>query len=231
MLECFHSGDRLKVARASNGSVYQGVRLDRTVAIVDARYLVDVFRVVSAEEHQYDFPTHGNGDLVAGTCRDVQGGLGDRLGYRHLSDIRRVVLPPPWEITWRSGEVSLTAYRIAPRGSEMFVASEPTGERAEHRQAAIVRTRGKSVVFINVFEPRRGPADILSVKCERYEPECPVAVRVARLNSDDLLVFMPADGHYASQGLAFDGQVALARLTPSGPAIIEVAHHSVPPAS
>jgi hypothetical protein len=161
----------------------------------------------------------------------VQEGLGDRLGYRHLSDIRRVVLPPPWEITWRSGEVSLTAYRIAPRGSEMFVASEPTGERAEHRQAAIVRTRGKSVVFINVFEPRRGPADILSVKCERYEPECPVAVRVARLNSDDLLVFMPADGHYASQGLAFDGQVALARLTPSGPAIIEVAHHSVPPAS
>lgn len=221
-LECFHSGERLKVVRASNEAVYQGVRLDRTVAIVDAQYIVDVFRVISEEEHLYDFPLHGIGELDAGTCEDAAEAFGDRIGYRHLSEVRRLVLPGPWEITWRAGEVSLTAHRIGPTGAEMFAASDPAGEKDEPRAASIVRARGKSIVFVNVLEPRRGPAEILSVRCEDAGPGATVAVRVARTEGEHLLVSMPTDGRHSFRGATFDGQLALIQAGPKGLRIAEV---------
>jgi len=222
-LECFHSGGRLKVVRAWNETVYQGVRLDRTVAIVDARYIVDVFRVISEEEHLYDFALHGIGDLDAGTCEDAAGAFGGRIGYRHLSDVRRLVLPGPWEITWRTCEVSMTAHRIAPPGSEMFAASAPVGENDGPRAASIVRARGKSVVFVNVLEPRRGSAEILSVLCEEADPVGAVAVRIAREEGDALVVSMPTVEEHSYGDVTFDGELALARQRDDDLQVVEVA--------
>ncbi len=45
--------------RASNEVVYEGVRIDRTPAIIEARYVVDILRAITDPEHDYDMPLHG----------------------------------------------------------------------------------------------------------------------------------------------------------------------------
>ena len=212
-LECFHAGSRLKAVRASNETVYDGVRLDRTTATVDARYVVDIFRVISDDEHLYDFPLHGVGELDAGTCTDLPDGLGDKIGYRHLENARRVSLPGPREVTWRNGETSLTAYQFAPAGSEMFTASDPTQEEDETpRYTSMVRVRGHSVVFVTVLEAHAGTPTLLSAICEDPDPAGTVTVRVAHVDGEELVVFSPDDGEHCVEGCTFQGQVALLEL-------------------
>lgn len=225
VLECFYSGDRLKVARASNEAVYDGVRLDRTVAIVDARYVVDVLRVVSDEEHLYDLPTHGVCDLEAGGGSDVPGGLGGRIGYRHFANVRRVDRPGPWQLLWRAEDANLTAYRFVPAESEMFTAVDPISEHGGGtvpRATALIRTRGTSVVFVTVFEAWRERPLIRSVKCEEADPDGAVAVRVTRDGDDQMVVCMPSEGQHSYHGCEFEGQLALTGVQGDGSLLIEV---------
>ncbi len=77
---------------------WPGVRQQRTVLMInDARFeqplLVDLFRLQSAQNHQYDLPLHYSGQLVRTDFeRSYQGGLavlGDNHGYQHLYDVAR----------------------------------------------------------------------------------------------------------------------------------------------
>ncbi|MBN8429478.1 alginate lyase family protein [Microbulbifer salipaludis] len=90
----FHADDQVKISAAEINSAYPGVRLKRTLALVNSpengkTFAIDVFDVASSQEHQLDLPLHYNGQLVDTSFR-LQGftdnlkALGTNNGYQHL---------------------------------------------------------------------------------------------------------------------------------------------------
>lgn len=151
-------GVGFRAVRAANDNVYRGVRLDRTVVVTD-RYVLDVYRVLSAQRHQYDLAMHGVGRVrvpAGATAID----LGSRRGYRHIDDARRWPAGgKPLRVAWNDrGSVTRVAI-LPPKGGIVITGRDPVapgvklGERGPvaPRQVAIVRARGTNVLFLSLW--------------------------------------------------------------------------------
>ena len=151
-----------KAVRAANEAVYPGVRLDRTVILTD-RAAIDVFRVISADQHVYDWPMHGVGVIdVPDNATPME--LGAGRGYRHLSSAHEWSAPGPIaEATWglRNGAVTRAAIAL-PDGASLIAATDPTCDKPHllgshpdedtRRTTVIVRAPGASLVFISHWQ-------------------------------------------------------------------------------
>ena len=92
VLESFQADGPLKAVRASNDTVYPGVKLDRTVAL-SRDGIVDVFRVSADRPRLLDWVVHVCGVVDSAAARgSTRVDLGEQPGYRHLVDPR--VLSP-----------------------------------------------------------------------------------------------------------------------------------------
>lgn len=160
-VEALQTGGDFKAVRVTNEDVYAGVTLDRAV-ILTGLYLVDVYRVTSEAEHQYDWAAHVHGEYprVNGATNAA---LGDRRGYRHLTDawahpatqgaVRLPVVFPGF-----AGETTL---HLDPAASaRLIIAKDPPPdertpigdfEKPAPRTAWIVRARAKSALFVSVW--------------------------------------------------------------------------------
>jgi hypothetical protein len=159
ILELFQpDGPGFKAVRASNDNVYRGVRLDRTVVVTD-RYVLDVYRVLSAKPHQYDWAMHGVGRMrlpAGATAID----LGAKRGYRHIVGAR--CLPTregPVRLAWRTpGTVSRVCI-LPPKGARVIAGHDPVSpdprlgelDPVGPRQVAIVRARGRTALFLSLW--------------------------------------------------------------------------------
>lgn len=143
--------------RARNENVYPGVLLDRTV-IVTKDYIVDAFRVISDEEHQYDWAMHCVGDVPfpedAGTIN-----LGDRRGYMHLTDACLLPTTNP-ALSWQCGGRQVALHLVSPVGSQLILARDPLDPAKgqgglaplEPHSSLIARTRCRSVLFLALWQ-------------------------------------------------------------------------------
>ncbi|HDZ21894.1 MAG TPA: hypothetical protein ENH78_11440, partial [Phycisphaerae bacterium] len=145
----FHAGDKLKAFRAvcAPGRAYEGVTLDRTIAMVGS-VVVDFYRCRSDREHQYDFSLHVDGQLAGSSVElgDAQAGpLADKLGYRHIVDLRRVALDEGVaELTYTrdNGVGPQLHLSFLPTGEgELIVGKGITGDHGRQADAVIVRKR------------------------------------------------------------------------------------------
>ncbi len=95
----FAENEQVKVSAAHIDSVYEGVDLKRTIALINLpvnlkskqkqSFVVDVFEVTSDESHQYDLPVHYKGQLIStdfelNTQVTSLSVLGKDNGYQHL---------------------------------------------------------------------------------------------------------------------------------------------------
>ncbi|MHB0938152.1 MAG: alginate lyase family protein [Armatimonadota bacterium] len=148
--------------RARNENVYPGVLLDRTV-IATKGYIIDAFRVISEQEHQYDWAAHCVGDIPAPA--DAQRiDLGDRRGYRHLTDACILPASDPL-ICWPCGKGKVALRLISPKGTQLILARDPLdvtkgyGGLAplEPHASLIARARCRSTVFLALWQIGDGP--------------------------------------------------------------------------
>ncbi|MEI7436537.1 MAG: heparinase II/III family protein, partial [bacterium] len=159
VLEFFLPEPEFKAVRASNINVYPGVRLDRTVILTRA-FALDVFRVISPVEHQYDWALHvmGTPQLPAGA---VPADLGSGLGYRHFRNACEVaVTAAPLRLQWQLPTAQTSGLILPPGGARLFVAADPpprkTGDLGEltpppERSAVIVRAQASDTVFLSLW--------------------------------------------------------------------------------
>ena len=153
----FQPAGDFSAMRARNENVYPGVLLDRTV-IVAKDYVIDAFRVISNDEHQYDWAAHCVGELPL-PADTVPVKLGDRRGYLHMTDAR--LLPAATSaLRWPRGGRQVALHLAQPAGAQVIMARDVVdmakvyGEQTPlvPHTALIVRACCRSTVFLALWQ-------------------------------------------------------------------------------
>jgi hypothetical protein len=188
----FQPGDAFQACRVINERVYPGVRLDRTVILTE-QYFLDVFRVLSREQHQYDYAMHVLGEPdVQGESEPAE--FGDDNGYRHFRDVKRW---SGWKddcsVNWgRTGE--LAGWLRMPDSAILYTAKDPADSDEAHslgglnrlssRSNVIVRMIGKNVVYLSLWQFYGSK---VSVKVDECAPENDIVIRTRSCEGENVL--------------------------------------------
>jgi hypothetical protein len=223
----FHPGERLKAFRADCDSAYDGVVIDRTVALVDS-VLVDFYRCRSEDEHQYDYALHVDGKLTVSSIplSDPQPGpLAEIYGYRHIVDLRRARIGTEQiQLTHRDdgGARDILAMTLLPTAAgELIIGNGIEGLEGERAEVVIIRQRSRNADFVSVMDPDASgliaaaltdlPAGVLGVELAR-----PDGSRQIILSAETARAFTYA-------GVEVSGQVALLEMDAGGVRLVDQA--------
>ncbi len=172
---------------------WPGVTAQRTMLLLRDRRLpnpivVDLFRVVSETEHQYDFPIHYRGQLIAtnvgyqffGSQRSA---LGSRFGYEHLWKEAAGRSDSTVRVTWLDGSRYYTVSTAAAPGTEVIYARTGAKDSLFNlivEPMYLLRRRGTTQLFASVIEPH----GFFSESLERSEQARPLVTGIRVLASD-----------------------------------------------
>ncbi len=158
--------ENFQYASAKENNAYEGVKMHRTMALVNDEKLnrpavIDVYRIESDTEHQYDLPfyymghfIYANFDYEPFTKKRVL--MGDDYGYQHLW--KEAVGNPDStaQFTWWNGERFYSVTSLADPETKIFFVrtggSDPNFN-LRNDPGIILRTTGKDQLFVNVIEP------------------------------------------------------------------------------
>ncbi len=158
-LALFQPDEGFRAVRAVNDRVYPGVRLDRTV-VLTADYLIDAFRLLSTEQHQYDWAMHCPGVIPPLSGMEAIA-LDTKHGYCHLSEARALEPAGHNTLRWERDGHDVLLHVLRPADGKLILAHELhnattmlPGQLApgEPRTCLIVRTRGTSVLFLTLWQ-------------------------------------------------------------------------------
>jgi len=218
----FHPGEQLKAFRADCDSAYDGVHLDRTIALIDS-VIIDFFRLRSDQVHQYDYALHLDGQWADCSLplSDPQAGpLSDALGYHHVVDIRRAATDrQPVELVYTTGDDSppLRLTFLPPGEGELIVANGHHDLDDRRRSMLIVRRRAARADFVGVIRPTDSLDESMTVRRLDALPDGLLGVEIARADGrKDILISAEQAGTFEVAGQSVTGQLALLRTTPDG---------------
>ena len=214
----FHAGEDLKAGRADCDTAYEGVYMDRTIAMVDS-VVVDFFRVRSGSVHQYDFALHIDGELAGCTASlgDRQGGpLSDGFGYDRIADVRRAAMDSrPAELTYTTADdgPKLHLTLMPSDGAELIVANGHEDADGHRKAMAIVRAKADNADSVSVMSL----ADGLTVRRVDDLPDGVIGVEISRPDGHkDIVLSAEAPRTFAFAGLEIAGELALLRQAADG---------------
>lgn len=163
----FSISDTLKITNATIDTAYEGVALDRTVAMIDdpafARPIVlDVMEAHSDVSHQYDLPFYYNGQLVE-TNFDIDADtavrrpLGDENGYQYLWKVGSGNAGELSQITFLKDRRFYSVSTAVPVDTDVIFAEIGANDpdtNLRREPAFILRNESaEGVSFISVIEP------------------------------------------------------------------------------
>jgi len=229
----FHAGGQLKAFRAATepGRAYEGVAMDRTIAMVDS-LVVDFFRVRSADEHQYDFALHVDGQLVDVEERP----LSDKLGYQHITDVQRTGPDDgasELAYTRDDGTSELVYTRDDGTGPQLHLSFLPTGEaelivgkgivgqEGQQADVVIVRKMATNADFVTVMDPASRAGGRISAELLADLPDGVLGVSIARPDGSQAIILSAETSQtFELAGLEITGRVALLRVSPDSEATL-----------
>ncbi len=200
----FSSADpNYQIMSAKADSVYEGVRMQRTVALVsDSAFskpvILDVFRIDADHEHTYDLPFYYMGHLTNTSVRyrafDKQRTvLGASNGYQHLWSEAEGTAPGPVQVSWMLGNRFYTVTSSADSSTAVYFVRIGAGDpnfNLRSEPGFILRKKGRAQVFASVIEPH-GAWDGTREFSSGARPEV-TGVRV--LSSDKNLTAIEVEG-------------------------------------
>ncbi|REJ68735.1 MAG: hypothetical protein DWQ31_07125 [Planctomycetota bacterium] len=219
----FHAGNELKAFRATCTAAYDGVLLDRTIALLD-EVVVDFYRCRSDEDHQYDFALHVDGRLDTssiGLSDPTPGPVSSALGYAHLKQPRRARLEnEPVELTYTGsddGETSLRLRLLSPGATELISAKGHADLKERTKDVLILRKQGRDVDFVNVIGAAATARAGYQARRLDDTPAGVLGVELLREGEPALLVLSAEkSGDLRYGGAAVKGQLALLRREADG---------------
>jgi hypothetical protein len=185
VLELFQPEGLFKACRASNEVVYPGVRLDRTLVLTD-HIVLDLYRVVGAGPHRYDYAMHILGTPIVATESQDRVLFRD-AGYCHLENARAISAPTgAANIAWETACGQLRAVVQAGDGSEFILADDPVSEEVQalgalepipRPSALIVRSSGDQALFMSLWSTKAQDLD-MTVEDGRADGDVVVKTRI-----------------------------------------------------
>jgi len=156
----------LQVVSAVDEHAYKGVRLHRTVYMVQLPgfskpLIIDIFRTQSSGMHQYDLPFYYLGTLISTNARyaafeDRQVPLGKANGYQFLWKEAEALHPPALcELTFLNSNTYYSVSSLAGDSTQLYYArigAHDPGFNLRHDPVYIIRKKGGDQVFVNVIE-------------------------------------------------------------------------------
>jgi hypothetical protein len=165
----FHLGEQADVVAARMDGAYEGVAFSRALFLLKGGpfpepIVLDVLRVESDQEHQYDLPLHFHGQITAvshelDASTQTMSALGDRNGYQHLWSRAqaRVEAEDLFQLTWLNANRFYTYSVLAD--DELNALFTETGANdpefnLRREQALILRVADSTDhTFVAVLEP------------------------------------------------------------------------------
>jgi len=221
----FHAGDDLKAVGAICETAYDGVRIDRTVALIGST-VVDFYRCRSDDEHQYDYALHVDGKLTRCSLPlgdQKAGPLAESYGYRHIVDLRRAAMNNERvQLAYDTDDASepLVHLTLLPIGkAELVLGNGMEGLEGERAEVVIVRKTAGDVDFVSVIDPVANGGTPLDVAAIDDLPEGVLGVSVVRPGGQtDIILSAESPKTFTYLGCEIMGQVALLRVSPDGSA-------------
>ena len=211
----FEAGPLLKLVRADCDNAYDGVRLDRTVALVHP-YVVDLYRVSGDQGHLYDWSLHADGTFETPVKLSPQTGpLSDRMGYRHIEAIRSGKAPETWTADWidRGRGLRLIGLSGGERGT--LIAGQGPKKEGGTRALILIRRKTRSTTFASVLEPYRGAPTVSSASLSRIgsgpDTARAMAFRIQHEGCADHLILTPSRRPVRISGIETDAEAAFVR--------------------
>ena len=154
----------LQAASAFVRGYYEGVDMQRTAVVaeldgVENPLVIDLFRIISDEEHTYDYPLHYTGQMIRADfeyeCKPTLKPMGDSNGYQHLWHLADGKTDNGSLFSWLQGNSYYSLISNGVEGSEAIMARVGANDpdfNLRSEPALILRQKGKSHLFANVLE-------------------------------------------------------------------------------
>ena len=161
----FEVSDRkLQGASAVIDDYYDGVTMQRSILVADIAefekpLVIDVYRILSEEEHEYDLPFHHKGQLIR-TDFDYKveptlKPLGEDNGYQHLWKLGQGRVEGSSLVSWLHDSSYYSLISSAPKGGEVIftrIGANDPDFNLRTEPAFILRQSGRNHVFASVLE-------------------------------------------------------------------------------
>ncbi len=143
---------------------YQGVDMQRSVLVanvdgIENPLVIDLYRLITEDEHEYDFPVHHNGQIIrTGFDYDYNTSLkamGPDNGYQHLWQVAQGNVESGSLVSWLHGHSYYSMVSSATNGGEVIFARTGANDpdfNLRSEPAFVLRQKGKSHLFANVLE-------------------------------------------------------------------------------
>ncbi|MRT92498.1 alginate lyase family protein [Ancylomarina sp. 16SWW S1-10-2] len=160
------SHENIQIISAKENNAYPGVEMHRTLALItDKRFekplVLDVFRVNSEVENQYELPYHFLGQVLSTNYKydvlETLTKMGESNGYQHLRlEAKGQSKSNNAKLSWFVNDrfYSLTTY-VNPEDELLFVRSGATDPNYNLRREpafVIQKNKQKNAVFVSVVE-------------------------------------------------------------------------------
>lgn len=161
-----YSNPDFQYASAIEKNAYEGVKLHRTICMVDDSILskpilIDILNVKSDIEHQYDLPFYYKGHFLSlnsdyKAFTTTKKNMGDANGYQHLWKEAFATPDSTTNFTWINGRRFYSIITNTNSSSEIYLtrigASDPNFN-LRNEPGLLIRQRAKSYCFVSVLEP------------------------------------------------------------------------------
>ncbi|UTW10432.1 heparinase II/III domain-containing protein [Marinobacterium rhizophilum] len=146
---------------------YEGVDMQRSVLMlqlegISAPVLLDLYRLTSTAEHQYDYALHYQGQIIH-TDFDVSAhpqlsALGAAHGYQHLWELGRGHISGETQsaqVSWLMGHSYYSISTALPAGGDVIfcrIGANDPQFNLRSEPALVIRSRGRDQLFATVLE-------------------------------------------------------------------------------
>lgn len=186
----FYTGKKLKAFRAQCTDAYEGVRMERTIAIADS-IVFDFFVIESDAKHQYDYALHVDARVMS-TRNKIQPSslhkLSNQYGYRHIN-------------IEESGHAPFTAFLgygrtiqfLSP--SYAYLGQGITGKKNLHRAVILLRTNATTATYVTAFQLKPNNKHLSLTACDSEEQAVSVGGEYQLINTKTGIGLYDSAGH------------------------------------
>ena len=160
-----NSGEtKLQAMSAFARDYYPGIDQQRTVILVELDgfekpLIIDLFRMISDEQHSYDYPVHYKGQIIRTdfeyTTNKSLSTVGTESGYQHLWNLGQGKVEKSSLTTWLMGDTYYSLISSANDDSEVIFARTGANDpdfNLRSEPMFILRQKAASHLFANVYE-------------------------------------------------------------------------------
>jgi len=165
----FYDGEDIKVVSATESNAYQGVSMERTIAMIQPEgfnkpLVLDIYEAKSDKEHQYDLPFYYLGQLMSTNLqytahKTLREPLGYKNGYQYLWKEAEALEKPDGSntfITFLNGNrfYTITNSSLNKNTSYYFnrIGANDPDFNLRNEPSFMIREKGKSALFVSVIE-------------------------------------------------------------------------------